>query len=580
MSTPAVLYAAKSTEDKHGSIATQLADGRKLAAERGLEVAAEYQDEAFSAFHGDRGPGLAAAMAACEQAVAQRGSCTLIVQHSDRLARGDAKQARHLIEVVLWAIKTGVELLSAQDPEMLSGGEMGLLMGVIGGMRNHQDSKRKGLAVKDGIRRRAVDRGRFVGGRRPYGYRYRDDTEDGKTTGPLVIVEAEARIVRRMFAEYIAGRAQNAIARDLQREGVPTLTPTGSWYATTVAGMLKNPLYVGMVTLDGEHFPAVGPDGKPTHEPIIDSETWDAACRLRAARNSEGRPRGRRTAGRHLLTEGLLRCTCGAAMSPVTKRDKRAANGVGYESYHCVKRLHHGPDACPQTPLSRKLVDESVYRYFERIALDQDATHRAVKEQAARDLADLDAQRHEAENELARAEAALSRIEGDYIAGRIDADKWTRLEDRLKAEMDAARAQVDQHERRKRQIEAALAAFDLGKAVADELTELRRLVAGEIQAGREGKMEALRATLKRLFVGFQLAPRGDLFVGASVDGAVWAGNENTQELLGVGEHYLRALLRSDAIDVSPDADFADGFPAVQRVPLLLHSNLCARLAAW
>ena len=32
--TPAVIYAAKSTEDKHGSIPTQLADGRKLAAAR------------------------------------------------------------------------------------------------------------------------------------------------------------------------------------------------------------------------------------------------------------------------------------------------------------------------------------------------------------------------------------------------------------------------------------------------------------------------------------------------------------------------------------------------------------------
>jgi hypothetical protein len=53
---------------------------------------------------------------------------------------------------------------------------------------------------------------------------------------------AEALIVRRIFAEYVAGRAQNAIARDLEREDVPTLTPTGSWYATTVAGMLKNPL--------------------------------------------------------------------------------------------------------------------------------------------------------------------------------------------------------------------------------------------------------------------------------------------------------------------------------------------------
>ena len=108
-------------------------------------------------------------MAECERLSAAHGSCALIVQHSDRLARGDAKQARHLIEIVLWAIKATSSCSSVQDPEMLAGGDMALLMGVIGGMRNHQDSKRKGLAVKGGIRRRAVERGQFVGGRRPYG---------------------------------------------------------------------------------------------------------------------------------------------------------------------------------------------------------------------------------------------------------------------------------------------------------------------------------------------------------------------------------------------------------------------------
>src|SRR6516225_5539262 len=94
----AIVYAAKSTEDRHGSIPTQLADGRKLAAQRGFEVAAEWQDEAASAYHGDRGPGLAKAMAECERLSTEHGTSALIVQHSDRLARGDAKQARHLIQ--------------------------------------------------------------------------------------------------------------------------------------------------------------------------------------------------------------------------------------------------------------------------------------------------------------------------------------------------------------------------------------------------------------------------------------------------------------------------------------------------
>src|SRR5512146_780659 len=110
MSGQAILYAAKSTEDIHGSIPTQLADARAFAEREGLEVVAEYWDEAASAYKGDRGPGLAAALEHAE-----RISCSLIAQHSDRLARGDGKRARHLGELYFASYKTGMTLRSVQD---------------------------------------------------------------------------------------------------------------------------------------------------------------------------------------------------------------------------------------------------------------------------------------------------------------------------------------------------------------------------------------------------------------------------------------------------------------------------------
>src|SRR4051794_26111722 len=103
----AVVYAAKSTEDEHGSIPTQLADARTLAEREGFEVVGEYQDEAASAYKGNRGPGLEAALQRVEEIQG-----VLIVQHSDRLARGDGKRARHLIEICLDAIKGDFKLRS------------------------------------------------------------------------------------------------------------------------------------------------------------------------------------------------------------------------------------------------------------------------------------------------------------------------------------------------------------------------------------------------------------------------------------------------------------------------------------
>lgn len=57
----AIIYAAKSTADPRGSIATQLADCRAAAEATGHVVIAEYSDEAASAYSSSRGPGLAAA---------------------------------------------------------------------------------------------------------------------------------------------------------------------------------------------------------------------------------------------------------------------------------------------------------------------------------------------------------------------------------------------------------------------------------------------------------------------------------------------------------------------------------------
>lgn len=572
MSKPvAVIYAAKSTEDKKGSIPDQLADGRRLAQQRGLEVAGEHQDEAASAYHGDRGPGLAGAMAECERLSAEHGSCALIVQHSDRLARGDAKQARHLIEIVLWALKGNVELLSVQDPEILAGGDMALLLGAVGGMRNHQDSKRKGLAVKGGIRRRAVERGQFIGGRRPYGYRHRDTTEDGRGTGPLVIESAEARIVRRLFEEFLAGRSQRGIAIALNDDGVPTLTGT-RWYATTVAGMLRNPLYIGHVMHNGESHPS---DQIPA---IIDPDTWQRAVELREAiAAAPGKGRGRRTRGSHLFIDSLLRCTCGAPMSPVTKPTKTP--GRLYEVYTCARRLHHGVRACEQGPIKRILIDKAVLAFFENVAVDIEQNRSAIAAIAKRKHAEHETLRDQAVREVAKAQEALARIEGDYVAGRITAEQWGRLEDRLRGELSAAQAEVEQHGQGDQNVSATVDAFEADAALLEALAQTRQRVAGEVIEG--GELEQWRQALRRLFVGFELCSPAKPFGSGALagEGVIWVPKSEDAPPRLTGGYSLLPVVRAEAVDRAAGS-FDQGFPALTRGPLPLSDNFHSLLAAW
>ena len=156
---PCVLYAAKSNEDVHGSLATQADDCRRGVADAGnRRIVAEFSDEAVSAFKRSRGPGLTEALRETEALASEHGEAELWVQHSDRLARGDGRTARHLVEIALWALKANVAVRSIEDPDTFRD----LLYAVVTGQRNHEDSRRKGAASAAGVRR-ALYRGEYAG---------------------------------------------------------------------------------------------------------------------------------------------------------------------------------------------------------------------------------------------------------------------------------------------------------------------------------------------------------------------------------------------------------------------------------
>jgi Resolvase, N terminal domain len=175
-----VLYAAKSTEDLRGSIPGQLRDCRD-AVERAEDriIAGEYSDEACSAYYADRGPGLVDALRHTEALAREHGTAELWAQHSDRLARGDGRTARHAVEIALWALKREVRVRTVHDPDTFRD----LLYAVVTGQRNHEDSRRKGLALAAG-RRRAAERGEYTG-MTADGYRVAISIEDGKVVRRL-----------------------------------------------------------------------------------------------------------------------------------------------------------------------------------------------------------------------------------------------------------------------------------------------------------------------------------------------------------------------------------------------------------
>jgi len=534
--TPCVLYAAKSTTDEHGSIPSQLERCREHARRQGWTVDAEYHDEAASAYRASRGPGLVAARARAAELAAEHGEAVLLVFASDRLARGDGRRGAHLVEYVLEATKAGYRIESASED---LGGQMALILAALYGERAHVDSKTKGEHVRRG-RRAAAERGRRNGGPRPYDYRHVPLVLDGKATSRLELVPAEAAIVRRIFEDCAAGKSQAGIARELNEARISTARGAG-WSQPRVGQTLRNRLYLGEVRNGADYFPG-------EHEPIVSPELWHAAeaMRMRALRH-RNRGGGQRPKGSHLLTGGLLHCSCGAAMRARTQPKQHGA----WEAYLCGGR-HSGQTVCTMRPLGRAEVDRAVWRYFETVALDVDAMRREVDERRSLEAAELAARTAEAETDLVRARERIERVRRDYLDGKLTAEERRDFMAELEPELAAATGALDRLMARAAELEAEAATEDAEEETFAALAAIRQALAGIVTGAAD--LDEARRALRRVF---------DSFTVYRYEPATSAGVLEAD--LAAGDWYIVPSVRADAI-LSPLVIGTDehGQPVVEK----------------
>jgi hypothetical protein len=239
---------------------------------------------------------------------------------------------------------------------------------------------------------------------------------DGIATSTLEVVPDEAAVVRRMFEDYVRGKSQAEIARELNAFGTGTVRGA-AWSQSRVGQTLRNPLYRGVVRYGADLFPG-------RHEAIVSHELWREVEKLRAAamRHRE-KAGGRPPTGNHLLTGGLLRCSCGAAMRARTEPKSYGT----WEAYLCDGR-HSGRTSCTMPALSREEIDRAVWRYFETVGLDYDKMVREDEERRFLRLAEIAAHVEAARAELRRAEERLERVRRDYLDGKLTwtVSKWSR----------------------------------------------------------------------------------------------------------------------------------------------------------
>lgn len=355
---PAVIYAAKSTEDKRGSIPTQFTDCREMAEREDWEVVGEFADEAFSAYHGNRGPGLAAAKQRAIEAAQEHGRCILVAQDTDRFARGagDAPGAAdHLGELFFAMRRQRVELWSVRS------GKLDSIRAVLEGERSHDETERKAQATAAGIGRVKAKGKPF--GAVPLGYVPEPQVIEGEVVHRRVVDEKAMAIVRMAFEARDRGLSHGAIARKLNAAG----HRTGKWTrAQREQGLPEgrefNSRGVRDILANADIYA-----GRDVYPKIIEPDLADRV-EVKGRRKDYG-TQAAEHGGKKPLADFMLRhlavCAgCGQPMYAITRRRGRTGQLGLARFYQCSAQTEHR-GTCRSERVPAELAEQHVLRHLE-----------------------------------------------------------------------------------------------------------------------------------------------------------------------------------------------------------------------
>lgn len=484
------IYARYSSDLQSGSsIEAQVERARRYAEERGAYVAAElvFVDAAISGATSAR-PGLRGLLAACDA----RRVDVVLVESFDRISRDQADlhpilRRWRLADVRAIGIGDGVD--TEGKGATLAVGMRAIMAQAY--LEDLADKTRRGLEARA--------RAGLATGGVPFGY----VTKPAPGGRAIEVEPAAAAVVRRIFAEHVAGRSLAAIASGLNADGV---TPprssrrlrAPSWQVTTVRSMLHNPRYRGVLTFGERTWRKVPdtqlrrPKMRAPHEVvrlerpelrIVDEETWLAANPERVERQARAAQK-RGEARRAYLFSGLLRCgACGASM--------QIRGGSSRMYYRCGDASARGTCSSTVSVAEDVVRTELLAAIAERVwsPATSAAIRAIVDEVLARnaDRSELDAARRS----LAASEIKIARLT-DALAGDHGAAPAAVLGKLRELEADARST-------RARIVQLELVARTDGLPSADEVLERTRELARGL--GRIDRVDVARDRLRALLRG-------------------------------------------------------------------------------
>jgi site-specific DNA recombinase len=218
------------------------------------------------------------------------------------------RRPREFEDLIDLAMQYGTEFVYDRSPSFNLNTADGRQIARMMAAADAAEAERISERVARAVRQRAEQR-EYHGGPRGYGI-----TPDGRN-----IVPEEAAQIRKWAEFILSGGKLHALARALNREGVPSVTGR-PWRSTVIRRILINPRTAGIRTLHGAAHPT-------PHPAILDEEVW------RAVRQVLGDPSRRSHHG------STARMHLGVGLYLCDRDDKTVHTGyvrAGARRYRCL----------------------------------------------------------------------------------------------------------------------------------------------------------------------------------------------------------------------------------------------------
>ena len=449
----AVLYLRMSDGRQERSIADQRAELLAYAKKQGYRILREYTDSGIS---GDDTRRRAGFLRMREDA--QKGEFQVMLSwDQDRFGRFDP------IEGGYWILpfrNAGVRLETIAQGRIDWNDFAGRLLYLVQQEAKHAYLRDLSRNVLRGQVAKARD-GRGADGSAPYGYRLEDDRR--------VIVPKEAAVVRRIFEEYLSGKAIRGVAASLNADGIPS--PRGKqWRASTIRSLLVNKKYTGDFvwgkyaagyyygTNEGEIIPRQKTDKRQCTSPIehadcfeaiVDRKLFEAVQRRLKRQRRDTSPLHQKD--RRFMLTGLLKCGhCGYAM--IGYHWSRKKTGERLKMYTCSSHHFQGKKVCTRNTISEASLVDCVVRIIRQRYLSSenlDRLRKAIHQQQAQNspLEPVDADR--IKKRLAELNRQIDNgAERIFSAPPSLTGTLYRKLDQLRAERDRVHVQLEDVKRR------------------------------------------------------------------------------------------------------------------------------------